>query len=210
MGTELIGVTVGECANPRRNIPSAIRKTFWRILVFYVGGVFCISLLVASNDQNLFVANRAGTSAAASPFVVAVTGMGIKVLPSILNAAILIFVLSAANSDLYIASRTLYALAEEDKAPRFLLKVNKWGCPYWCLLVTWLFCGLAYLRVDSDGATVSDYPGTCLSLLGVISDSPHSLACRSSATLSTWCPCLAVLRGCTCFWPPRVSVFFTI
>lgn len=166
MGTELIGVTVGECANPRRNIPSAIRKTFWRILVFYVGGVFCISLLVASNDQNLFVANRAGTSAAASPFVVAVTGMGIKVLPSILNAAILIFVLSAANSDLYIASRTLYALAEEDKAPRFLLKVNKWGCPYWCLLVTWLFCGLAYLRVDSDGATVFGYFVNLVSLFG--------------------------------------------
>ena len=30
MGTELIGVTVGECANPRKNIPSAIKKTFWR------------------------------------------------------------------------------------------------------------------------------------------------------------------------------------
>lgn len=29
---QLIGVTVGECSNPRRNIPSAIKKTFWRIL----------------------------------------------------------------------------------------------------------------------------------------------------------------------------------
>jgi len=127
MGTELIGVTVGECENPRRNIPSAIRKTFWRILVFYVGGVFCISLLVASNSQDLFVASTKSTSAAASPFVVAVRQFGIKALPSILNAAILIFVLSAANSDLYIASRTLYALAEEGKAPRFLTRVDKRG-----------------------------------------------------------------------------------
>lgn len=166
MGTELIGVTVGECANPRRNIPSAIRKTFWRILIFYIGGVFCISLLIASNDQRLFVANRASASAAASPFVVAVSGMGIKVLPSILNAAILIFVLSAANSDLYIASRTLYALAEEGKAPRFLLKVNKQGCPYICLLATWLFCGLAYLRVSSDGAVVFGYFVNLVALFG--------------------------------------------
>lgn len=31
------GVTVGECSNPRKNVPSAIKKTFWRILIFYVG-----------------------------------------------------------------------------------------------------------------------------------------------------------------------------
>lgn len=36
MGTELIGVTVGEAENPRKNIPRAIRRTFWRILIFYV------------------------------------------------------------------------------------------------------------------------------------------------------------------------------
>lgn len=36
MGTELIGVTVGEAENPRANIPRAIRRTFWRILIFYV------------------------------------------------------------------------------------------------------------------------------------------------------------------------------
>lgn len=33
----------------------------------------------------------------------------------ILNACILVFVMSAANSDLYIGSRTLYALAAEGK-----------------------------------------------------------------------------------------------
>ena len=53
-----------------------------------VGGVFCISLLVSSNDEGLFVASKAGTSAAASPFVVAVKSMGIQALPSILNGAI--------------------------------------------------------------------------------------------------------------------------
>lgn len=34
LGTELIGVTVGEAENPRRNVPRAIKLTFWRILVF--------------------------------------------------------------------------------------------------------------------------------------------------------------------------------
>jgi len=166
MGTELIGVTVGEASNPRKNIPSAISKTFWRILVFYVGGVFCISLLISSDDPELFVANKASASAAASPFVVAVQQLGVQVLPSIINAAILIFTLSAANSDLYIASRTLFALAEEGHAPRIFTKVNRWGCPYYSLGITWLFCGLAYLRVSSDGATVFGYFVNLVSLFG--------------------------------------------
>ena len=51
IGTELIGVTVGEAQAPRKNIPIAIRRTFFRILVFYVGGVFVISLIVPSTDQ---------------------------------------------------------------------------------------------------------------------------------------------------------------
>ena len=51
IGTELVGVTVGECANPRKQVPRAIKSTFWRILVFYVGGIFVVGLLVPSNSQ---------------------------------------------------------------------------------------------------------------------------------------------------------------
>jgi amino acid transporter len=51
IGTELIGVTVGETENPRRNVPRAIRRMFIRILVFYVGGTFVISLTVPSNSS---------------------------------------------------------------------------------------------------------------------------------------------------------------
>lgn len=66
-------MTVGEAENPRKNIPVAIRRTFWRILIFYVGGVFVIGLIVPSTDPNLFVATKSKTGAAASPFVVATT-----------------------------------------------------------------------------------------------------------------------------------------
>src|SRR5690606_17853289 len=33
-GTELIGIAAGESENPSKNIPSAVRKVFWRILLF--------------------------------------------------------------------------------------------------------------------------------------------------------------------------------
>ena len=51
IGTELIGVTVGEAENPRKNIPKAIRRTFLRILIFYVGGVFVIGMIVPSTSN---------------------------------------------------------------------------------------------------------------------------------------------------------------
>lgn len=45
------------------------------------------------------------------------------------DAVILIFVMSAANSDLYIGSRTLFALAAEGKAPKIFKRVNRMGVP---------------------------------------------------------------------------------
>ena len=70
IGTELIGVTVGEAQAPRKNIPIAIRRTFFRIVVFYIGGVFVIGLIVPSTNTAIFTANKAKAGAAASPFVV--------------------------------------------------------------------------------------------------------------------------------------------
>ncbi|KZS99289.1 hypothetical protein SISNIDRAFT_448178 [Sistotremastrum niveocremeum HHB9708] len=168
IGTELIGVTVGEAENPRRNIPIAIRRTFWRILIFYVGGVFVIGLTVPSTNQQLFVANKSKTGAAASPFVVATTLAGIKSLNHVINAAILIFVLSAANSDLYISSRTLYGLAVEGKAPSIFRRVNRMGVPWPALLLCTAFCFLVYLNVASGTGKVFGYFVNLVSTFGAI------------------------------------------
>ncbi|KAJ8078729.1 amino acid transporter [Marasmius tenuissimus] len=130
----------------------AIKQTFFRILVFYVGGVFVIGLIVPSTDQSLFVATKAKTGAAASPFVVATTLVGIRTLDHIINAAILLFVMSAANSDLYIGSRTLYGLAVEGKAPKIFKRVNRMGVPYPALIFCTAFCGLVFLNTASSGA----------------------------------------------------------
>ncbi|KAJ7046731.1 dicarbixylic amino acid permease [Mycena alexandri] len=168
IGTELIGVTVGEAENPRRNIPIAIRRTFFRILVFYVGGVFVIGLVVPSTNTSLFLANKSKTGAAASPFVVAATLAGIRTLNHVINAAILVFVLSAANSDLYIGSRTLYGLAVEGKAPRIFSRVNRNGVPYVALTLCTLFCFLVYLNVSSSSAKVFTWFVNLVSTFGAI------------------------------------------
>ena len=60
--------------------------------------------------------------------------------------------LSAANSDLYIASRTLYGLAAEGKAPSIFARVNRLGVPYPALIMATMFCGLVFLNVSSSSA----------------------------------------------------------
>src|SRR4051812_27040659 len=80
-------------------------------------------LLSANNESSTTV------SAAASPFVVAATLAGVSTLPNIINVCLLIFTFSAANSDLYIATRTLYALSVEGNAQGIFSYTNARGVP---------------------------------------------------------------------------------
>lgn len=73
---QVVAIAGAETKNPRRTIPTALKQTFWRILVFYVASVFVISLLVPADDEHL----RLGTGTVAhSPFVIALDRLGSKV-----------------------------------------------------------------------------------------------------------------------------------
>jgi yeast amino acid transporter len=168
LGTELVGVTVGEAQNPRRTIPRAIRLTFYRILVFYVISVLLIGMCVPYNSPKLAFANSSTASASASPFVVAVQLAGIKYLDHILNACILLFVFSACNSDLYIASRTLYGLASDGDAPAIFRRTNKDGVPLYALGFSAMFCLLAFMNVSDDSKQVFTYFVNLTTIFGLM------------------------------------------
>ncbi|KAH0566536.1 hypothetical protein GP486_000077 [Trichoglossum hirsutum] len=122
-GVEMVAVAAGEAENPRKNIPKAVRRVFWRILFFYVLGSLAIGVLVPSNDDKLLNPGKPG--AARSPWVIAIYRAGIPALPSIINAVILTSASSSANAFLYTGSRYLFALAQNKQAPKFLLKCSK-------------------------------------------------------------------------------------
>ena len=169
LGTELVGVTVGEASNPRKVIPRAIKLTFYRILLFYVVLVFLLGMLVPYNSEELKTAiAEGGNTAAASPFVVAIKLAAIPVLPDILNACIMIFVFSAANSDLYIASRTLFGLAHEGKAPRIFTRTDNRGVPIYALGLSVAFCLLAFLGVNTDSYKVFGYFVNLVTMFGLL------------------------------------------
>ncbi|GKT82595.1 dicarboxylic amino acid permease [Colletotrichum tofieldiae] len=156
-GTELVGVTVGEAKNPRLSMPKAVRLTFMRIVFFYVISVFLLGMVVPYNSAELVFAASAKTSAAASPFVVAITIAKIKGLDHVINGCLVIFVFSAANSDIYISSRTLYGIAADGKAPRIFTRTTKAGVPFVALGLCGVFCSLAYMSVSSGAAAVFGY-----------------------------------------------------
>lgn len=169
LGTELVGVTVGEAQNPRRNIPRAIRLTFYRILIFYVLSVLLLGMCVPWNAPELEEAvNSSVSNAAASPFVVAIKIAGIHTLDHILNACILLFVFSACNSDLYIASRTLYGLASDGDAPAIFRRTNKDGVPLYALGGSAMFCLLAFMNVSTASTKVFGYFVNLTTIFGLM------------------------------------------
>ncbi|SCO90864.1 probable general amino acid permease [Fusarium oxysporum] len=181
-GVEMVAVAAGEAENPRKNIPKAVRRIFWRIIFFYVLGALAVGILVASNDPRLLSAQASGTSnAAASPWVIGVQNVGISVLPSIINAVILSSASSSANAFIYSGSRYLYALAVNKQAPAFFLKCNKQGVPWIAVLVTSAMGLLTYLSVQKDGGAAQAFQWF------------QNLVTISS--LFTWsCVCLAYIR----------------
>ncbi|KAJ5929382.1 hypothetical protein N7454_007230 [Penicillium verhagenii] len=159
-GTELVGIAAGETENPRKTVPSAIRKTFYRIVFFFVLTIFFIGIVVPSDNSGLLASEGGGASASnanASPFVIAAKLAGIKALPSIINAVLLTVVLSAANSNVYSGSRIVVGLAQEGFAPRFFKKTTKNGVPYYAVGFTGLFGLLGFLNVSDAGSTVFDW-----------------------------------------------------
>ncbi|GAA5886550.1 hypothetical protein JCM6882_001684 [Rhodosporidiobolus microsporus] len=165
LGTEIVALTAGEAENPRRNVPKAINRVFWRIIFFYVIGVLLMSMIVSPNNPRLL--SGAG-DASASPWVIGIEAAGIKVLPHIVNAVILVAAFSAGNSDLYAASRTLYGLACDGQAPKIFTYCTKNGLPLWSLVATSLWSFLAYMCVSTGGSTGFNYLVAISSVTGLM------------------------------------------
>lgn len=108
-GTELTGLAAAEARNPRKEIPRACKQVIWRIGLFYILSLFIVGLIVPA-DSPLY--QTEGSDSRRSPFVIAIQLAGVKALPSIFNAMILVSVLSVANSATFASTRTFQALAQ--------------------------------------------------------------------------------------------------
>ncbi|KAJ4362275.1 hypothetical protein N0V83_010368 [Neocucurbitaria cava] len=153
-GPELIIVTSGEMYHPRKNLPIASRRFFYRLAFFYVFGSLAIGAICSSDAEDL--TSGAG-NANASPWVIAIRNAGIAVLPSIVNAGILTSAWSAGNSFLYMSSRSLYSIALAGNAPKIFTRCNRYGLPVYAVGATSCFGLLAYMNVASSAGVVFNW-----------------------------------------------------
>jgi len=160
-GTELTGLAAAETEDPVKEIPKASKQVVWRIGIFYIVNLFLVGLIVPA-DSPLYQAE--GGSSRRSPFVIAIKLAGIKVLPSIFNAVILISVLSVANSCTFGSTRTMQALAANGMGPKLFAKVDKKGRPLPVVILQVLFGCIAFVNLSEHGGDVFDW---LLSLSGL-------------------------------------------
>ncbi|KAJ0373662.1 hypothetical protein COL26b_008132 [Colletotrichum chrysophilum] len=150
-GTEMIGLTAGESANPARDVPKAVKSVLWRICGIFLLGIFFLTITVPYNDPNLLSAT---SKTARSPFVIAFTRVGANAGAHVVNAIILVTMFSAINAALYVGSRTLYGLAQEGQAPKIFAWTNKNGVPVVSLVVMNLIGFLSLLNLSSGAGVV--------------------------------------------------------
>ena len=145
-GIECIGMASGEVENPEKTIPKAINTVFWRILLFYVGGMFVIGCLIPYQQASVDV----------SPFTWVFENSNIPVFSKVagvfMDIVILTSVLSSSNSGIYVGSRMLWSMALEKKAPKLLGKLNKRSIPLAAVIFTTAFglVGLLTSFLPSD------------------------------------------------------------
>ncbi|MBP2641654.1 MAG: gabP [Firmicutes bacterium] len=131
-GAELCTIAAAETADPVKSVAKATSSVISRVLLFYVGSIFFVVCIVPWNSE-----------AISFPYVSALTIMKVPYAPDIMNAVILVAVLSCLNSGIYATSRMLFALTRHGDAPKFVAKLSKNGVPRNAVLLSTVIAWLA-------------------------------------------------------------------
>lgn len=153
-GCESIAVAATETKNPGRAVPHAIRQVFWRIIFVYMGSAFFFGLTVPSNSPGLI---GGSSRALKSPMTIAIQNAGWEGGVHLINAFILLTCLSAVNSSIYIASRTVLYMAQDKTAFKFLGYTNKRGVPVYALIFTNAFGALSLMNISTGASKAYGY-----------------------------------------------------
>jgi len=134
VGPEYISMVAAEAKRPRIYIKTAFKTVYWRFGIFFILGALCVGIVLPYNDPTLLgiLSGKTGGSgtAAASPYVIAMTNLRISVFPDIVNALLVTSIFSAGNTYTYCATRSLYGMALEGRAPRVFSMTTKNGSTY--------------------------------------------------------------------------------
>jgi amino acid transporter len=172
VGPEYISMVAAEAKRPRTYIKAAFKTVYWRFGIFFIGGALAAGIVVAHNDPELVAivsgTGEGGGTAAASPYVIAMKNMGIVGLPHFVNALLVTSIFSAGNTYTYCATRSLYGMAVEGRAPGIFRKTTKNGVPIFCFFFVMLFPCLSFLQISSGSNKVLTWLVNLITAGGII------------------------------------------
>ncbi|KAH7042983.1 amino acid permease/ SLC12A domain-containing protein [Linnemannia elongata] len=153
-GTELSGITAAESSNPHKHVPKAVNTVLVRIAFFYILSIFFLSCIVPNNDERLM--NDGGTVVNA-PFTIVFLQAGMKGGADYMNAVIFTSIVSATNSDFYVATRMMLSLSKNGWAPKWVGRTNRRGVPYFAVMITTLFSCIALVMIYAGAEVVFNW-----------------------------------------------------
>ncbi|KAK6073958.1 General amino acid permease AGP2-like protein 2 [Seiridium cupressi] len=172
VGPEYIAMVAAEARRPSVYIKTAFKTVYWRFGMFFILGALCVGIVIPYNDKTLveILSGDAGGSgtAAASPYVIAMKNLGVTFLPDLTNALMLTSIFSAGNTYTYCATRNLYGLALEGRAPKVLRYCTKNGVPVFCFAIVMIFPFLSFLSVSSGSSKVLTWLVNLITAGGII------------------------------------------
>jgi GABA permease len=124
-GAEIATIAAVESNEPARVISRMTSAIIVRILLFYCVSLFLIVAVVPWNEI------RSGDS----PFALALDYTRIPSAATIMNAIVLVAVLSCLNSGLYVTSRVLFTLAAKGDAPQSMVALSARHVPARAILI---------------------------------------------------------------------------
>jgi GABA permease len=129
VGAEIATIAAAESAESSNVIARMTATVALRILIFYI---LSIALIVS-------VVPWTNIEPGISPFATALAAIGVPAGATIMNAIVLVAVLSCLNSGLYVTSRVLFGLADKGDAPKWLVAVGPRSVPTRAILIGSLF-----------------------------------------------------------------------
>ncbi|KAK7180245.1 hypothetical protein DPSP01_009405 [Paraphaeosphaeria sporulosa] len=160
-GSENCGLVAAETRNPRRSVPRAVGSIWLRLSLFYILGAMMVTINVDPHNKDLF--GQSGTNA--SPFVIAYREARLPALAHMMNAVILISVVTTGTIYIYSGSRNILGLAHLGMAPKQFKHADDSGRPWPGLVLSIILGGgLAYLNVKNSSADVFSWLSNMTSL----------------------------------------------
>jgi len=124
VGAEITTVAAAESEAGEKIIAKLTTNLIIRMLLFYVLSIALIMMVVPWREVD---AQR--QAMVMSPFTMALEKVGLPAAPQIMDAIVLVAVLSCLNSGIYVGSRVMFGLAAKKDAPQWLVQVDGRGVP---------------------------------------------------------------------------------